>query len=55
MMVHDPSPWLGRLTAVMIRGNTELRVRAHEEMSCVGVTATGAENLRTAIDNGLAD
>ncbi|MGH3909159.1 MAG: hypothetical protein ACRDTE_34030 [Pseudonocardiaceae bacterium] len=65
---HDPHLWMGRLTTVMIRGHTELRVRAHEEMSCVciemdctpcavllGVTPTGAENLRTAIDTGLAD
>lgn len=65
---HDPHLWLGRLTAVMIRGHTELRVRVDEEMSRVlvemdgtpcpvllGVTATGAENLRTAIATGLVD
>lgn len=68
VMEQDPSPWLGRLTAVMIRGHTELRVRVDEEMSCVlvemdgtpctvllGVTATGAENLRTVIASGMAD
>jgi hypothetical protein len=68
VMEHDRHRWLGRLTAVMIRGHTELRVRVDEGMSCVlveldgtpcpvllGVTATGAENLRTAIATGLAD
>jgi hypothetical protein len=68
VMKHDPHLRLERLTAVMIRGNTELRVRVDEEMSCVlvetdgiphpvllGVTVTGAENLRTAIATGLAD
>ncbi|MGH3964657.1 MAG: hypothetical protein ACRDRY_15595 [Pseudonocardiaceae bacterium] len=68
MMEHDPHLWLGRLTAVMIRGHKELRVRVDEEMSCVlvemdgtpcpvllGVTATGAENLRTAIATGLTE
>lgn len=68
MTEHNPSPWLGQLTAVMIRSHTELRVRVDEEMSCVcvemdgtpcpvllGVTPSGAENLRTAIDDGLAD
>lgn len=67
-MEHDSHLWLpGRLTAVMVRGHTELRVRVDEEMSCVlvemdgtpcpvllGVTVTGAENLHTAIDTGLA-
>lgn len=65
---HDPHLWPGRLTAVMIRGATELRLRVDEKMSCVcieidgtpypvllGVTATGAENLRTTITTGLAD
>lgn len=68
VMEHDPSLWLGRLSAVMVRGHTELRVRVDEEMSCVlvemggspcpvllGVTVTGAENLRAAIDTGLVD
>jgi hypothetical protein len=68
VMKHDPHLRLERLTAVMIRGNTELRVRVDEEMSCVlvemdgtphpvllGVTVTGAENLHTVIAAGLAD
>lgn len=67
-MEHDPGLWLGQLTVVMVRGHTELRVRVDEEMSCVlvemdgtpcpvllGVTVTGAENLRAAIDTGLVD
>lgn len=67
-MEHDPHLWMGRLTAVMIRGHTELRVRVDEEMRCVliemdgtpcpvllGVTPTGAENLRTALETGLED
>lgn len=67
-MEHQHSPWLGRLTAVVIRGHTDLRVRINEETMCVcvemdgtpcpvllGVTPSGAENLRTAIDKGLAD
>lgn len=68
LMEHDPHLWLGQLTAVMVRGHTELSVRVGEKMSCVlvemdgtpcpallGVTATGAENLRTKIATGLAD
>ncbi|MGH3855819.1 MAG: hypothetical protein ACRDR6_20500 [Pseudonocardiaceae bacterium] len=68
MMEHDPHLWLGPLTAVMIRGHTELRMRVDEDMSCVvltmdgtpcpvllGVTTTGAKNLCTAIATGLAD
>lgn len=68
MRDHDSDPLPGRLTAVMIRGDTELRVRADEAMSCVciemdgtpyrvvlGVTPTGADNLRTMLDTGLAD
>jgi hypothetical protein len=68
VMEHDPHLWLGRLTAAMIRGQTELHVRVDEEMSCVlvemdgtpyqvllGVTMTGAENLHTAITTGLND
>lgn len=60
--------WVGRLTAVMIRGYTELRVRVDKDISCVvvemdgtpcpvrlGVTTTGAENLRTVTVTGLAD
>jgi hypothetical protein len=67
-MEHDPHLWLGRLTVVMIRSQTELRVRVGEEMSCVlveidgtpcpvllGVTVTGANNLHKAIATGLAD
>ncbi|MGH3833857.1 MAG: hypothetical protein ACRDRS_26035 [Pseudonocardiaceae bacterium] len=67
-MEHDPHLWLGPLTAVMIRGYTELRMRVDEDMSCVvvtmdgtpfpvllGVTTAGAENLRTAIATGLVD
>ncbi|MDQ3761438.1 MAG: hypothetical protein M3460_06970 [Actinomycetota bacterium] len=63
---HDPH-LLGRLTAVIIRGHTELRVRIDEDMSCVfiemdgtpypvllGVTTAGAEHLHTAIATGLA-
>lgn len=57
-----------RLTAAMVRGTTNLRVRIDEEISCVcvdldgapypivlGVTPTGAENLHAAIAAGLAD
>ncbi|MGH3719172.1 MAG: hypothetical protein ACRDRI_10110 [Pseudonocardiaceae bacterium] len=68
MREHDPHQWLGPLTAVMIRGHTELRVRVDEDMACVvvtmdgtpctvllGVTTAGAENLYAAIATGLAD
>lgn len=64
---HVPHQWIGLLTAVMIRGYTELCVRVDEDMSCVvvemdgtpcrvllGVTTAGAENLCTAIATGLA-
>jgi hypothetical protein len=67
-MKHDSHLWLERLTAVMIRGNTELRVGVDEKMSCVlvemdgtphpvllSMTVTGAENLQTAIATVLAD
>ena len=67
-MKHDPHLRLDRLTAAMIRGNTELRLRVDAKKSCVlvemngtphpalmGVTVTGAENLHTSIATGLAD
>lgn len=67
-MEHDPYRWLGQLTAVMIRGYTELCGRVDEDMSCVvverdgtpcpvpwGVTMAGVENLCPAIAAGLAD
>ena len=38
---QDLSPWLGRLTTVMIRGHTELRARVDEEKSCVLVKMDG--------------
>jgi hypothetical protein len=57
-----------RLTAAVVRGSTELRTWIDEDTSCVcieidgtpcpvllGVTVTGAENLRTAITTGHAD
>lgn len=66
-MEHDRSCCPVQLTAAIVRGNTELRVRINEEMSCVcvelngapypvllAVTPTGAENLRTAIAAGIA-
>jgi hypothetical protein len=57
-----------RLTAAVVRGNTELRVWIDDDTRCVcieidgtpcpvllGVTPSGAENLHTAIATGLAD
>jgi hypothetical protein len=56
-----------RLTAAVVRGNTDLRVgigghvvsmhrdRRHTVSRAVGVTVTGAENLRTAITTGLTN
>ncbi len=56
------------LTAAVVRGNTELRVWIDDDIRCVcievhgtpcpvllGVTASGAENLHTAITTGLAE
>ncbi len=67
-MEQRPDRWPGQLTAAVVRGNTELRVRLDEDVPCVcveidgtpcrvllGVTAAGAENLHTAIATGLAE
>jgi hypothetical protein len=67
-MEQRPDRWPGKLTAAVVRGNTALRVRLDEDVPCVcveidgtpchvllGVTATGAENLRRVIANGLAE
>jgi hypothetical protein len=61
-------PWPVRLTAAVVRGNTALQVWIDDDIQCVcieidgtpspvllGVTPSGAENLRTAITTGLAD
>jgi hypothetical protein len=60
--------WPVRLTAAVVRGSTGLRVWIDDDIQCVcieidgtpspvllGVTPSGAENLRTAITTGLAD
>jgi hypothetical protein len=57
-----------RLTAAVVRGNTELQVWIDDDTPCVcieingipypvllGITPSGAENLHTAITTGLAD
>jgi hypothetical protein len=67
-MEQRPDRWPGQLTAAVVRGNTELRVRLDEDVPCVcveidgtpchvllGVTAAGAENLRRVIATGLAE
>ena len=64
-MEQRPDRWPGQLTAAVVRGNTELRVRLDEDVPCVcveidgtpchvllGVTAAGAENLRRVIATG---
>jgi cyanophycinase-like exopeptidase len=38
---HVPHQRIGRLTAVMVRGYTELRMRVDEDMSCVVVEMDG--------------
>ena len=68
-MIKQGSDWLSmRLTAAVVRGNTELRVWIDDDTRCVcieidgtpcpvllGVTPSGAENLHAAITTGLAN
>ncbi len=67
-MGHDRNRCAVQVTAAVVRGSTELRVRINDEMGCacveldgapypvlLGVTPTGAENLRSTIAAGLLD
>ena len=68
MIRQRPTRLPARLTAAVVRGNTDLRVWIDDDTRCVcieidgrpcpvllGVTASGAENLHTAITTGLAE
>ncbi len=68
MIKQRPDRLPVRLTAAVVRRTGDLRVWIDDDTSCVcieiggtpcpvllGVTATGAENLRTAIATDLAD
>lgn len=68
MINKESNLWPVRLTAAVVRGSTGLRVWIDDDIQCVcieidgtpspvllGVTPSGAENLRTAITTGLAD
>ena len=68
MISQGPSLWPVGLTAAVVRGNTALRIWIDDDIRCVcieidgrpcpvllGVTASGAENLHTAISTGLTE